>query len=324
MVTCLKERKQIGNLIKNKIICVSIIIPVRDEAGNLEPLHKKILEVSKLLPGETEIIYVENGSSDNSLEVLKQLEGAKVIELRMQEGVKKTLVSKSISEGIRNSSGSLVAIADGDGEVDPMDIIRLYDHLGEGNDAVFGWIQKREASMGVRLVSFIGNKLRRMLGFRSVHNSACGLKIFKKECIQNIPLFGEWHCYLPDLMEINGFKVSEVPIAHTARVYGKSKFKSTKALRFFSDLLCLWFIKHFVDRPMQFFGSVGIVGILVGIGSGFGLGWGWGLGLILFGILMISVGFAGDRIAREFYKNLSPFFCNDTKERRNVLSYPYD
>ena len=163
MTTCLEERKQIGDLIKEKTICVSIIIPVRDEAGNLKPLHKKILEVSKLLPGETEIIYVENGSSDNSLEVLKQLEGAKVIELRIQEGVKKTLVSKSISEGLKNSSGSLIAIADGDGEVDPMDIIRLNAHLREGNDAVFGWIQKRDASMAVRAVSFIGNKLRRMI-----------------------------------------------------------------------------------------------------------------------------------------------------------------
>ena len=243
---------------------LSILIPVRDEAESLPMFHHALLESIASLSYETEILYIENGSQDGTIDVLTHLEDAITIVLQVDSGIPKSTESAAIQAGIDHASGDIIATIDADLQNDPADLSTLLAKLEEGYDAVIGWRRKRTGPWSMRIVSHIGQLCRSLCGFSDVHDPGCGLKVYRRACTENITLFGELERFFPDLLIMEGWRVTEVAINHYPRLAGRTKYPWTKGLRALSDLLGLWFWRRFADRPLQFFGSFGILLVLAG------------------------------------------------------------
>jgi|GEM_PF-3274475 len=232
---------------------LSVIVPVRDEAESLPAFWREWQEAKAGLPPDTELLFIENGSSDESRKLLLSFEGAGILTLATHPAGK-TMKAAAIQAGIDHATGTILATIDADLQEHPSSLSSLLEALGEGTDFVVG--KRRRPA---RAISSIGNALRRMLGFRAVTDVGCGLRAWKKECTGDIVLYGEWDRYLPDLVALRGFAVREVDVPSGPRRAGISKFRATKSLRATADLLGLWLHVRWGDRPMQFFGSAAIL-----------------------------------------------------------------
>ncbi len=250
---------------RNKLI--SIVIPTYNEEGNVKKLHQKLKQVEKKNNLNFEIIFVNDGSGDRTLEKLKQLTELKIVNFRKNFGQ-----TAAMDAGIKNSTGEIIITMDADLQNDPEDIPKLLNKLEEGYDVVAGWRYDRKDDFMKNFVSRGANRLRSLLVKDGVHDSGCTLKAFRKECFKDLDLYGEMHRFIPGLLRIKGFKVTEIKVKHHPRRAGVTKYGPKRIIKGFLDMLSIWFWRKYANRPLHLFGTAGIVFILLSlIGAIYGI-----------------------------------------------------
>ena len=236
---------------------ISIIIPLFNEEDNLENLIKKLIKNTKSIDSKFEFIFVNDGSTDKSLDIIKKLKqkNFKIISLVRNFGQ-----TAAIMAGIDNSKGEIIIMMDGDGQNDPSDIDKLLDMIkNDGFDVVSGWRFKRNDSFLRVLFSKIANKLLSFFLNLELHDYGCTLKAYKRDIIKNIKLYGEMHRLIPFYAKLEGAKIGEVKINHFSRRFGKSKYGMSRIFKVLLDTILLVFFRRFINKPIYFFGGVGLI-----------------------------------------------------------------
>ena len=242
----------------------SVVVPIYNEAGNIALLDKEIKAVLGSLSRKSEIIYINDGSTDSSLLELKNLTSVKIINLNRNYGQ-----ATAFDAGFKMARGSIIISLDGDGQNDPSDIPKLLAVLKEGDfDVVAGWRVERRDKVGIRALTVIGRFLRRFFIGDVVHDSGCALRVYKSEAIKSLDIGGEMHRYILALLKWKGFRIGEVVVNDRQRQQGKSKYGYTKAIRGFFDLLYVWFIYKYSERPIHFFGYLSLTSFIFGLIAG--------------------------------------------------------
>jgi len=239
---------------------VSIVIPVFNEEDNVEPLHTEVNEVCVKNGYTYEIILVDDGSSDATVERASKLSPVVLIQLRRNFGQ-----TAAMDAGIKQAKYPYIITMDGDRQNDPNDIPQLIQHL-EANDLdiVSGWRKNRKDPFMKKFVSRGANLLRGLLIKDEIHDSGCSLKIYKKECFEGISLYGEMHRFIPAILKIKGFKVGEVVVNHRSRTAGVTKYNWRRTIKGFIDMISVWFWNKYATRPLHLLGGIGV--ILIGLG----------------------------------------------------------
>ena len=237
---------------------VSVVIPVYNEAETLPSLYRALSETLDRLPLSAEIIFADDGSKDGSATALDGFAEAdprvRVLHLSRNYGQTAALMA-----AIQNSTGDVIIPMDGDGQNDPADIPRLLARLAEGFDVVSGWREAREDNaLTRRLPSIIANRLISALLRVPLHDYGCTLKAYRREVVEDVRLYGEMHRFIPIYAAWEGARVTELPVAHHPRRFGKSKYGLGRIARVMLDLLLVYFIDRAFDRPIQFFGKLAL------------------------------------------------------------------
>ena len=241
---------------------ISIIIPIYNEEENIVLLCSELKEIliSLLTKKEIksyEIILINDGSTDNTQKVIEEVSNknsfVKYIQLRRNFGQ-----TAALKAGFEHCTGDLVVTMDGDLQNDPKDIPRLIKKINQGYDVVSGWRYDRKDAFFKKISSRIINNLRRIIIGDSLHDYGCSLKIYKKECIKDLELFGELHRYITAYLYFKGYKVGETLVNHRQRKFGKTKYGFKRGLNGILDLLYLKFWASYSSRPLHFFGRIGI------------------------------------------------------------------
>ncbi|VVB77919.1 Glycosyltransferase AglD [uncultured archaeon] len=242
----------------------SVVVPVYNEEGNLKELDNEIKEVMDELGKAYEIIYINDGSRDNSLNELKKLKDVKIIELNRNYGQ-----ATALDCGFKSAKGEIVISMDSDLQNDPKDIPRLLKKLKDENlDVVAGWRRKRKDKAGIKILTKTGKFLRRVLIKDVVHDTGCTLRVYKREAVKSLDLQGEMHRYILALLNWKGFKIGELETNHRPRVHGETKYGYSKAVRGFIDLLYIWFIQKYSQRPLHVFGYLSVFSFIIGTLTG--------------------------------------------------------
>ncbi len=244
---------------------ISIIIPVFNESESIGFLLDEIISVMTAQKFDFEMIVINDGSRDNTYQVLKQLtlkiKELSVISLRKNYGQ-----TAAMSAGFDNSRGDIVITLDGDLQNDPNDIPKLISEINNGYDLICGWrVDRKDKLINRKIPSKIANKLIAQVTGLKLHDYGCSLKAFKKEILDDIKLYGELHRFLPVLANIEGARIKEIKVNHRTRKYGSSKYGIDRTFRVLMDLLTVWFMTKFLTRPMYGFGFVGIISILISL-----------------------------------------------------------
>lgn len=292
-----KHRAQEAEVTKSESI-LSVVIPLYNEEESLPELSLQLESVLKRTVGDRyEVIFVDDGSTDNSFEVIKQIRNRnnkfKCIRFRRNYGK-----SAALSAGFAEANGVIVVTMDADLQDDPEEIPNLIKKLKEGYDLVSGWKKHRKDPLTKTIPSKFFNFITSLITGLKLHDFNCGLKIYKRDVVKNINVYGELHRYIPALAKWEGFKVTEIPVVHHPRRYGKTKFGFSRFIKGFLDLITLVFTTRFFKRPMHFFGTIGSLLALTGFAIDLYLVIEWFLGqtflsnrpLALFGITLIIVG----------------------------------
>ena len=248
---------------------LSVVVPIYNEVETIPLLVDRVSAVLHEMPYTHEFICVDDGSTDGSAALLKSLAaessaqngGLKVVLLRRNYGQ-----SAAMSAGFDTARGRVIVTLDGDLQNDPADILTVYEKTLEGYDLVSGWRVARHKgdSMVRRFPSKIANWLIRKATGVNVHDYGCTLKAYRSEVVRDMHLYGELHRFLPALANIEGARITEVPVGHQARQFGQSKYGLGRTLRVIMDLLTIFFMQKFLTRPMHVFGSFGILSLLGG------------------------------------------------------------
>jgi glycosyltransferase involved in cell wall biosynthesis len=246
---------------------LSIVVPLYNEAESLPELCSWIDRVMKENAFSYEMIFVNDGSNDNSWEVLKQLstQYSTIVAISFARNYGK---SAALHEGFSKASGQVVITMDADLQDSPDEIPELYRLITEENyDLISGWKQKRFDPISKTIPTKLYNAATRKLSGVHLHDFNCGLKAYKIEVVKTLRLYGEMHRYIPVQAKWNGFtKIGEKVVQHQARKYGVTKFGLERFLYGFLDLLSISFVQIFGKRPMHLFGSLGILSFLTGSG----------------------------------------------------------
>ncbi len=246
---------------------LSIVVPLYNEAESLPELCSWIDRVMKENAFSYEMIFVNDGSNDNSWEVLKQLstQYSTILAISFARNYGK---SAALHEGFSKASGQVVITVDADLQDSPDEIPELYRLITEENyDLISGWKQKRFDPISKTIPTKLYNAATRKLSGVHLHDFNCGLKAYKIEVVKTLRLYGEMHRYIPVQAKWNGFtKIGEKVVQHQARKYGVTKFGLERFLYGFLDLLSISFVQIFGKRPMHLFGSLGILSFLTGSG----------------------------------------------------------
>ena len=243
---------------------LSIIIPMYNEQESLDSLF---VELSDLFGQEakTEIIFINDGSSDNTLNILeskiKNYPSWSIINLYRNYGK-----SVALQAGFDNSKGEIIATMDADLQDNPKEIHRLIKELDNGYDVVSGWKKNRKDPLEKKIASKIFNFFVRVFSGLKIHDSNCGIKVFKREVTEMLTLYGGRHRYIPLLAHQKKFLISEVIVDHREREFGISKYGVKRYSDGFFDFLTILFLGKYMDRPLHFFGSLGFVSVLLGVG----------------------------------------------------------
>ncbi len=243
-----------------KFSCISAVIPVHNEAGNLKRLHEELVQVLSTCSSEYEIIYVNDASTDGSLAELQTLKDCTIINLRRKYGQ-----ATALDAGFKAAKGDLIVSLDGDGQNDPADIPKLLRELEDKNfDVVTGWRKQRADNHGIRVLTRIGRAFRRFLIQDPAHDTGCTLRVYRAEAIKSLELGGEMHRYILALLRWKGFTVGEVVVRDRPRLHGKSKYGYGKAVRGLIDLIYIWFIYKYSQRPLHLFGYMSFAALAAG------------------------------------------------------------
>ncbi len=308
---------------------LSIVIPVYNEAPNLEPLHAELTAALEALGQPYEILFVDDGSGDGSFEVLKQLSAAdahvRVIRFRRNFGQ-----TAAFAAGFDYAQGEIIITMDADGQNDPADIPALLHKMQAGDyDVVTGWRVERKENFARRFLSKTANRLISNSTQITVHDRGCSLKAFRSEVAKQMRLYGQLHRFLPELAAIVGARVAEVPVNDRARRAGKSKYGAiSRTPRVFLDLMTVFFMLTFFTSPMRLFGGAGLISTGLGLLTGgylalakiyHGLTGGWAgfqayqIGsrpmlllavlLVIVGIQFLMMGLIGEMLVRVYYES---------------------
>lgn len=301
-----------------KAVEISIVIPCYNEEQNIEPLFKEIKSAMK--DTSYEVIFVDDGSTDSSFELLEKLHRlnaniVKAIKLKRNYGQ-----TFSWNIGFKNANGKYIVTMDCDLQNDPKDIRKLTDEIKKGCDVVSGWRISRQDPLSKKFYSFISNFVRRSIIDDKVHDAGCSLKIYRREVLEGIELYGEMHRYITSILQLRGAKIGEIKVNHRKRQFGKTKYGSSRLVKGFLDLMFIKFWTSYSLRPLHFFGSLGLLSIFLGIFTaasnilfhilrdGFlSLQVGpllfFGSLMFILGILFIVLGFLGEIMIRMHHSN---------------------
>lgn len=292
---------------------LSVVVPLYNEEGSVIELHKKVVSACRRIDKPFEIVFVDDGSDDGTFEECRKLSPLKVIKFRRNFGQ-----TAAFDAGIKGSSGEVVVTLDGDLQNDPDDIFLLLQEMDKGYDVVSGWRWKRKDTLMKRFFSRGANLLRKLLVHDNIHDSGCSLKAYKRECFDDVDLFGEMHRFIPAMLQLQGYKVGEVKVNHYPRVHGKTKYNWKRALKGFVDMISIWFWRKYSSRPLHLFGGGGIIFSLIGIAI---LIWMiieklffnaslsekiWplvGIFMVVVGIQLFVSGLLADILVKNYYKN---------------------
>jgi len=243
----------------------SFVIPVFNEEGNIEALDSEIKSSISKISKSYEIIYINDGSRDNSFNELKLLKNVKIINLNRNYGQ-----ATALDAGFKIAEGEYVISLDGDGQNDPADFKKLIEKLKKENlDVVTGWRKNRKDSNGFRVLTRIGRFMRKIIINDQVHDTGCTLRVYRKEAVKSLDLQGEMHRYILALLRWKGFKVGELEVNHRPRIHGTSAYGYSKAIRGFIDLVYISFIQKYSQRPLHIFGYISVASFFLGVFSGF-------------------------------------------------------
>ena len=250
------------------IIKLSVVAPAYNETGNLTPFCQKVKTALKRITPDFEIIIVDDGSTDNSLELLEKIKQStaelKVIRLRRRSGQTAALMA-----GFSLAKKEIVVVLDADLQQDPEDIKKLITPIINGKaDVVSGQRQKRQHSLSVRMIAMVEKWLNGWILNVKLNDTAVSPNAYKKECLKDLDLYGEMHRFLVPILYWRGFKIVEVNVPHYPRHAGKSKYKPNKAIRGFLDLIIIKFWQDYSSRPIHIFGTIGLWLIFLSLALG--------------------------------------------------------
>lgn len=242
---------------------ISVVIPLLNEEESLRELHDQLKSALARISNNYELIFVDDGSTDNSYRVLKELRQrnnrVKAIRFRRNYGK-----SAALAVGFQKAQGEFVITMDADLQDDPAEIQNLIRELKGGLDVVSGWKKKRRDPITKTLPSkFFNFVTAKVTGIR-IHDFNCGLKGYRRDVVKSVHVYGELHRYIPALAHWQGFRVGETVVNHRPRKYGKTKFGMARFTRGFLDLLTVIFTTRYITRPLHLFGGWGIISSLIG------------------------------------------------------------
>lgn len=243
---------------------ISIVVPIFNEIENVPLLAGSILEVMENYDSTYEAIFIDDGSTDGTHEILKQLceehKNLKTIRFRKNFGQ-----TAAMAAGFDKAEGDIIIAMDGDLQNDPKDIPKLIDKLNEGYDVVNGWRKDRQdAFINRRLPSMIANWLIGRVTGVKLHDYGCSLKAYKADTIKMVSLYGEMHRFIPALASIEGADITEMEVTHHARQFGQSKYNIMRTFKVILDLMTVAFLKKFSTRPLHMFGRAGMIAFFLG------------------------------------------------------------
>lgn len=276
---------------------VSFVIPARNEEKSIIRLYKEILQELKKLNKSYEIIFIDDGSIDNTFKIFAELhnkdKNVTAIKLRGPFGK-----SAALSVGFLQAKSEVIITMDADLQDNPKEIPNFIEKINEGYDLVSGWKKKRHDPISKKIPSKIGNWLTRLMTGVKIHDLNCGYKAFRKEVVKNLNLYGELYKYIPVIAAHQNFKIGEIVVSHRKRLYGKSKFGWQRNIKGLLDLLTITFITGYIHRPGHFFGTLGIISFFIGFVIGLYItylrittgGIQYRQPLLMFGILAMVIG----------------------------------
>lgn len=305
----LRERQSNANAKKTNNILISVVIPLYNEEESILELGKKLESVlNKIARERYEVLFIDDGSTDNSIEKIRELHKKNskfhCISFRRNYGK-----SAALQIGFRAARGKYIVTMDADLQDDPDEIPNLLAKLNEGYDLVSGWKKKRQDPLTKVLPSKLFNFVTSLVSGVRLHDINCGLKAYRSVVAKRLTVYGEMHRYLPLLAHWDGFRVTELPVVHHPRRFGKSKFGAGRFVKGFLDLLTVMITTRYMQRPLHFFGSIGTVITFLGFSVNLYLLIEWLLGktylsnrplllfgitLIIFGAQLISIGLLGE------------------------------
>lgn len=292
---------------------LSVVVPLYNEEENAKELHSRIVSACRELNRSFEIVFIDDGSTDKTVEECGKLRPLKFIQFRKNFGQ-----TAAFDVGIKNSSGEIIITMDGDLQNDPADIKLLLAEMENGYDAVAGWRWQRRDPLGKKIFSRGANILRKIFVKDKIHDSGCSLKAFKRECFKDVDLFGEMHRFIPAIIELQGFKVGEVKVSHHPRIHGKTNYNWRRSVKGLVDMISIWFWRKYATRPLHLFGGAGIIFSFIGFAI---LVWMavekifyhaslsekiWpliGIFLVVVGVQLFISGLLADILIKNYYKN---------------------
>jgi glycosyltransferase involved in cell wall biosynthesis len=288
---------------------LSIVIPLLNEAAALQMLYDGLVATLKEVTGDYEIIFVDDGSTDHSSEIIEKFHQSdsrvKLIQFRKNFGKSAALLA-----GFREASGEILITIDADLQDDPKEIPKFLQSIEKGYDLVSGWKQKRQDSLSKTIPSKIFNWVVPLVTGVHLHDLNCGFKAYRSEVVKNLRIYGELHRFIPVLAAWRGFRVGEISVEHHPRRLGNSKFGMERYLRGFFDFITVYFLTHYLKRPLHLFGGFGLALLAAGVGiSGYFLVQ-WFIGvplhlrpimvlgwvLIVLGVQLMLMGLIGEMI----------------------------
>jgi glycosyltransferase involved in cell wall biosynthesis len=295
---------------------ISFVIPLLNEEESLEALYRAIGQAVAQLPFAYEIIFVDDGSTDRSPMVLQELyqqdsKHVRVIQFRRNFGK-----MAAMTAGFAQARGEIIVTLDADLQDDPGELPKLLDKLDEGYDLVGAWRADRQDPASKRWPSKFANLTVSTLTGIQLHDVNCGFKVYRREVLQDLKLYGELHRYIPVLAHWKGYRIAEVPVKHHSRPFGRSKYGLGRLGRSYIDFLSVLFLTTYLKRPMQLFGMAGsafavVGGIIMIYIAGLwlvegGIGWRpllfFGTTALVVGIQLISVGLLGEMLRHTAFR----------------------
>ena len=288
---------------------ISIIVPIYNEELSINSLYQEIKTIVLDAFNQYEIIFIDDGSNDTSYEIINQLASndPNIIAIKLNRNYGK---SDALAEGFKLAQYEYVATLDGDLQDDPNELVKLIDTLDDGWDCVSGWKKNRKDPYSKTIPSFFFNKFINFFSGLKLHDLNCGIKVYRKDAIQSLNIYGGLHRYIPLLLFNNGYRVTESIVNHRSRKHGQTKYGKSRFFHGIFDFLTIYFLKKYFNKPMYFFGSIGFLLSFIGLLINLYLSILWfqgtyigsrplfflGILLIVVGIQSLSIGLIGELI----------------------------
>jgi glycosyltransferase involved in cell wall biosynthesis len=302
----------------------SIVVPFHNEEENVTVLYARLKQVMEQVEDSFELVLVDDGSSDRTYKLLEEIAAvdSRVLVVKLRRNFGQT---SALAAGFDHATGEFILAMDGDLQHDPNDIPAFLEKLNEGYDVVSGWRKTRIDNFVLRRIpSSIANWLMAKLSGVPIHDFGTTFKAYRREVIQNIPLYGEMHRFIPALASWYGASICEIPIRNVNRERGRSHYGLGRTFRVFFDLMTIRFLLKYMSRPLHFFGGFGILGVLSGCSMALvllliklfnpsvdvmrlhGPMFIIGSVLIVSGIQLLALGLLGELQVRHYYSSQRP------------------